>query len=128
MDESVLNQDPSTEYPFNFTFSDCSTINSQDYKGPFVPYIAAEMSAANLETKFIVGGRKVGDNVVNKRCNGPLLSGVSYSVFVRAYPLTLGQLAQQQQSRRKRNADISGRQYAVFSSSSFLKPPVTTGE
>ena len=113
---------PSMLYPSNnASFSNCTTVNDPDNKGPFQPYVAAELSSAELKSEFVVGGGKNGTGV---HCNGPLLSGATYTLFVRAYPPTLAQ-EQQQQDRRNYGAH---KQYVVFSSSSFLWPPVTFSE
>ena len=114
-------------YPSNASFSDCSTVNDPDGKGPFQPYVADEVPAAKLGPKFVVGGDGTEEGT---RCNGPLHPGTTYTVFVRAYPLTLAQEQQQQQGgtsgRRRRSLDAD-KQYAVFSSSGYMSP-VTTSE
>ena len=151
-ESSFPSQDPDDLYPYQSTFSNCVAVNSKASSGPFFPYVAAEISASELERRFTVGSGKAegirGDTI----CNGPLLSGGVYTAFLRAYPVTLGQSqpqqgrrrrnagaflraypvtlgqSQPQQGRRRRNAGEGDKQYVVFSSSSFLSPAVMTGE
>ena len=127
-ESSFPSQDPDDLYPYQSTFSNCVAVNSKaSSSGPFSPYVAAEISASELERRFTVGSGKAegirGDTI----CNGPLLPGGVYTAFLRAYPVTLGQ-SQPQQGRRRRNAGEGDKQYVVFSSSSFLSPAVMTGE
>ena len=80
-----------------------------------------------MPQNFVIGGVDVTSG--NSRvCNGELLSGVTYTVFLRAFPSTLGERnASSLQEGRQRRQASSERQYVVFASSSFLTP-VTTGE
>jgi len=129
-DGSFPSKDPDVLYPHSSTFSDCASVNAKDSSGPFLPYVAAEFSASNLVTEFVIGSGKADENGGNAICNGPLLPGGVYTAFVRAYPITLGQSQQQQEQggRRRRNVGTGDKQYVVFSSSNFLNPAVMTGK
>ena len=96
---------------------------------PYQPYVAFEMSAAGFSPKFVVGGGVIGDRQVRGRCNEKVLPGVTYTVFVRAFPRSSynqESLEEGVGGRRRRQADVP-RQYMVFSSSGFLSP-VSTSE
>lgn len=132
-DSSLPSTDPDSLYPNNASFSTCDIINDRNNKvGPYQPYVAAEISGIEFVAgSFIVGGAEDVSRGDNSRCNGKLLPGVWYTMFLRAYPSTLGNREASSQEgsarrRRRRRQTLSERQYAVFSSSDFLKPVITS--
>ena len=122
---------PDTRYPNNSSFAMCKVINDANNKdAEYQPYVATEFSATNFTSsrKFLIGADE-GEFGMATRCNNKLLSGVSYTVFVRAYPSTFydqPELLARGREKRQTTMDIPQRQYNIFSSSRYLQPIKTS--
>ena len=95
------------------------------------PYVVAEMSADSYRENhklFIVGDesktRELNDFPDLYR-NFPLLAGSVYTVFVRGFPPSIPPSKVQGNTRTRKQAEVTERQYTVFSSSEFLPTTAT---
>lgn len=111
---SLPSESPDELYPGNYPFSTHASVHSGESSEP---YIAAEVDGSSFSPRFTLGGGGVTNGSNANYINGQLTPGSLYTCFLRAFPETF---YDRPFRRRKRAADLSLRQYDIFSSSDFL--------